>query len=161
MPIKKHKAVIVMQTCLQLNCNLELASRIELGGGNLGADGFPSGFPLGLLWILWVSLQGLLCLLSCSRLPSVFVLPFSDWSVGIYNAFLWPNGLRMKPRIFWYSQTLLGEWYSEGFARRRFCSPSEQASLGHFLDFSICVLGLCSFKINALKKKLECLKNAL
>ena len=22
-----------MQTCLQLNCNLELASRIELGGG--------------------------------------------------------------------------------------------------------------------------------
>ena len=51
----EHKAVIVMQTCLQLNCNLELAShsqgwrRIELGGDNLGADEFPSGFPLGLL----------------------------------------------------------------------------------------------------------------
>ena len=34
-----------MQTCLQSNCNLELASRIELGGGSFGAGERPSGFP--------------------------------------------------------------------------------------------------------------------
>ena len=49
----EHKAVVVGQTCLQLNCNVELADhswcRIELGGGNLCADEFPSGLPLGLL----------------------------------------------------------------------------------------------------------------
>ena len=150
-----------MQTCLQSNCNLELASRIELGGGIFDADEFPSGFPLGLLWILWVSLQGLLCLLSISGfVPFSFSLFLTEVVVFIM-LFLWPNGLRMKPRIFWYSQASLGEWRSEGFARRRNCSPSEQTSSGHFLDFVICVLGPCSFKINALKNKLECLRNAL
>ncbi|KAI5392493.1 hypothetical protein KIW84_077045 [Lathyrus oleraceus] len=69
--------------------------------------------------------------------------------------------LGMKPRIFWYSQASLGEWRSEGFARRRSCSPSEHASLSHFLDLAICVLGLGSFKINALKNKLECLEKCL
>ena len=29
-----------MQTCLQLNCNLELADRIELSGSDLAAVGF-------------------------------------------------------------------------------------------------------------------------
>jgi hypothetical protein len=38
---------MVMQTCLQVNCNLELVSQIELGGGDFDADEFPSGFPLG------------------------------------------------------------------------------------------------------------------
>ena len=67
----------------------------------------------------------------------------------------------MKPRIFWYSQASLGEWRSEGFARRRSCSPSEHASLGHFLDLAICVLGIGSLKINVLENKLECLEKCL
>ena len=54
-----------------------------------------------------------------------------------------------------------GECHNEVFARRRNCSPSEQAILSHFLDFATCGPGLCSFKINALKNELECLEKCL
>ena len=64
----------------------------------------------------------------------------------------------MKPRIFWYSQVSLGEWHSEGFARRRNCSPSEQASLGHFLDWAYCELGFRPLKTSALQNKSEYLE---
>ena len=54
-----------MQTCLQSNCNFELASRIELGGGSFGAGERPSGFPSSefsgsagfLCFSLWVCLS--------------------------------------------------------------------------------------------------------
>ncbi|KAI5382918.1 hypothetical protein KIW84_070360 [Lathyrus oleraceus] len=72
------------------------------------------------------------------------------WADELPSGF--PSG--MKPGIFWYSQASLGEYCSEGFARRRICSPSEHASLGHFLDLAICELGLGSFKVNALENKL-------
>ena len=62
----------------------------------------------------------------------------------------------MKPENSDISQASLDERCSEGFARRRICSPSEQASLGHFLDWATRELGLCSFKVSALQNKLEC-----
>ena len=72
-----------MQTCLQSNCNLELASRIELGDGSFGAGERPSGFPSSKFsgsagfqcFSLWVCV--------CVR-PSVCPL-FRGRGAGIYS----------------------------------------------------------------------------
>ncbi|KAI5437415.1 hypothetical protein KIW84_023506 [Lathyrus oleraceus] len=88
-----------------------------------------------------------------------FFLPMlvAWWPLKLFFPYSYMN----EAQKFWYSQASLGEWRSKGFARRRSCSPSEHASLGHFLDLAICELGLCSFKVNALSNELECLEKCL
>ena len=73
-----------MQTCLQSNCNLELASRIELGGGSFGAGERPSGFPPSELF----GSAGFLCF-SLWVCVSVFVrlcVSFRGRGAGIYSS---------------------------------------------------------------------------
>ncbi|KAI5435228.1 hypothetical protein KIW84_021878 [Lathyrus oleraceus] len=70
---------------------------------------------------------------------------------GFPSVFLSPSSVLFVTEAWLFIMLLL----------RRNCSPSEQASLGHFLDWATRELGLCSFKVSALQNKLECFEERL